>query len=81
MVCLETSFVIDYLRGKENVRIIINKLRENNDTLTIASPSIIELISGIELEEIKKEKEDIIKFLFSIEVLSLENFEQFWPEK
>lgn len=72
MVCLETSFLVDYLRGMENARIIFNKLEDNNEILTVASPTIIELISSAELEETKREKEEIIRLLSSIKVLPLD---------
>ncbi len=72
MVCLETSFLVNYLRGDEKARLILQEFEKNGEILTIASPSIIELISGAELEEIKKEKEEIIKLLSSLIILPLD---------
>ncbi len=72
MVCLETSFLVSYLRGDEKARLIWQKFERRGEVLTIASPSIIELISGAELEEIKKEKEEIIGLLSSLIILPLD---------
>src|SRR3989344_1839770 len=72
MVCLETSFMVDFLRGKEEARIFLEKMLEKREVPTITAPTIMELISGAEPEESKREKKEIINLLFSLIVLPLD---------
>ena len=72
MVCLETSFIIDFLRGKENARIFLKKLGESRDIATITAPTIMEIISGAELEESKREKKEILNLLNTLTILPLD---------
>jgi len=51
MVCLDSSIVIDILRGKESVEAIENKFDSSNEEIFIPSPVIIELIRGIYLKD------------------------------
>ena len=74
MVCLDSSIVIDILRGKESVKAIENKFDSSNEEIFIPSPVIIELIRGIYLKDAIrniKEKEEINNFLYSFVVLDL----------
>ena len=64
MVCLETSFIIDILRGSEKARILKDRLEKNNSALFIPSPVVMELISGAHLSDRPdSEKEKIKQFL------------------
>ena len=72
MVCLETSFIIDFLRGKENARIFLKRLGERRDIATITTPTIMEIISGAELEESKREKKEILNLLNTLTILPLD---------
>jgi tRNA(fMet)-specific endonuclease VapC len=61
---LDTSFIIDVLRGEETALKKLQKLEENNEPLNITSISIFELWSGIEQSvKSKKEKEKIEEVL------------------
>ena len=76
MVCLDSSIVIDILRGKESVEAIENKFDSSNEEIFIPSPVIIELIRGIYLKDAirnikEEEKEEINNFLYSFVVLDL----------
>lgn len=77
MVCLDTSFLIDVIKGKENVKDLEKELIKRGVILTIASPSIVELFRGLYLKanlkyinenEIKKINEIISSFI----ILSLD---------
>ena len=68
MVCLDSSFVIDLFRRDSLAVDYLNKL-EATGKITIASPAIFELISPANLNQNKKEKENLISFISSIEVL------------
>ena len=74
MVCLDTDFLIDVIKGKLDER--FSSILDGDESIKIASPSIIELIKGLHLERnlrnIKKgEIEKIDKVLNSITVLDL----------
>ena len=73
MVCLETSFLVDILRGKEQARQLLENLEKGRDALTIASPSIMELVNGAILNpKVKNEKDKVISFLSSFSVLTFD---------
>jgi tRNA(fMet)-specific endonuclease VapC len=73
MVCLETTLLIDALRGKEEARQLLDSIDRSSDMATIASPSIMELISGAILNpKVREEKEKVIEFLSSFVVLDLD---------
>ena len=66
------SALIDFLRGKENARIFLKKLGESRDIATITAPTIMEIISGAELEESKREKKEILNLLNTLTILPLD---------
>ena len=77
MVCLDTSFLIDMIRGKEEVIKLEEEIEKKEEVITIAAPSIMELFRGlyitanlknIDEEEIKK----IDGILSSIIILNLD---------
>ncbi len=73
MVCFDTSFVIDFLRGdKEAISKVVN-FKEMGQIMSIASPTLIELVSSAQLG-IKKnqEKNKILRFVSSVNVLPLD---------
>jgi len=71
MVCLETTFLIDILKGDPGVKDIMNSLERN--ILLPASPSVMELWSGALLADLpEKEKEKIGSLLESLAVLPLD---------
>ncbi len=77
MVCLDSSVVIDILRGKESVEEIEKKFDSSNEEVFIPSPVIIEIIRGIYLKDSIKnikenEKDKISEFLSSFGVLDLD---------
>ena len=72
MVCIDTSFIIDLFRGQSFAKSEMAKLEANDEIVSVASPTIMELISNATLNENKKEKEEIIKFLSSVIILNLE---------
>lgn len=73
MVCLDTSFLIDLLKGKEEVRILKEETDKNNYPVTIASPSIIELIKGLKIGKVREDEEEKVNdLIFSLTVLNLD---------
>lgn len=78
MVCLDTSFIIDLLRGEEKAKDIKNELNKKNELITITSPSIIELITGANLSSAsEKEKEKINEFLSFTTIFNLDRTSSF----
>lgn len=72
MVCLETSFLVDLIRGKKEVESLFEQLIESEEIITIASPSLMEVMSTASLNKKKNEKEEIISILSSIIILPLD---------
>jgi len=73
MVCLDTSFAIDILRGNEEAREILDLLISNRESISITTISIMELIGGLySSPKLKKEKEEIMAFVSSLIVLSFD---------
>ncbi|MBI4162630.1 MAG: PIN domain-containing protein [Candidatus Aenigmarchaeota archaeon] len=72
MACLETTFLIDLLKGKKEIETIKNELDKTESVLAIASPSLMELWSGANFGSIpSREKEKIEMLISSLTVLSL----------
>ncbi|MEK6910611.1 MAG: type II toxin-antitoxin system VapC family toxin [Nanoarchaeota archaeon] len=59
MVFLDTSFVIDYLRGRENARKVYQNFKISGESLNISAIVITELITGAYVS--KKTEEEISK--------------------
>ena len=73
MVCLDTSFIIDLMRDNPQAVNTKQRLEKINESLTIASPTIIELIRGLETIRLgKREKENINEFMNSVATLPLD---------
>ena len=73
MVCLETSFIIDVIRGEEQVSEIEKQLDKGSEAITVAAPTVMELVKGAELSnKPKSEKEKVHNFLSSLIILNLD---------
>jgi len=77
MACLDSSVIIDILRGRNSAEVIENKLDSADEEIFIPAPVIIELIWGFYLKSSKSnikenEKERIDKFLSSFVILDLD---------
>ena len=70
MVCLDTSFVIDLIRGKSSVESVVKKLDEESNTICIAAVTVMELVKGAYLSDnYSVEKEKIDRILSSFVIL------------
>lgn len=75
MVCLDTTFIIDLIKGKDEITTLENQLYEKNEQLATTAPTVIEIIRGIHLKNItikENEKRKIEELLSSIEILTLD---------
>ncbi len=73
MVCLETTFLIDILRGNPKVKELKDEFDNHGLRITIASPAVMEIWSGAILSgRTLQEKEIIRNLLESTEILSLD---------
>jgi tRNA(fMet)-specific endonuclease VapC len=77
MVCLDSTFVIDVLKGKNAVEDLEEQLDESDIKIKIPSPVIIEIIRSLYLYSTAKniskgEKEKTFEFLSSFEILNLD---------
>ena len=73
MVCLDTSFLIDVLRGEKRAEEIEKRLDEGTEPVKVASPTVMELISGALLSNNPEtEKQKVHQLLSYLIVLSLD---------
>ena len=72
MVCLDTTFVADLLRGSLQAKSIMESLDRGSSPITIASPSVMELIRGANLRTKAEERGKILTMLRSLIILPLE---------
>ena len=73
MVCLDTSFIIDLLKGRNDVKDIMNRLERGSEAVSVTSPTIMELVTGTNLSSrISEEKERIIGFLSGLLTLDFD---------
>lgn len=73
MVCLETTFLIDLLKGKPEILELKNEIDKSESSIAVAAPSIVEIWAGASQANLpKKEKAKINSVLSSIAVLPLD---------
>ena len=73
MACLDTTFLIDLLRGDNSVSNLMEELQKHEEIMSIAAPSVMELWAGACLSNASKvEKEKINELLSSLEILHFE---------
>ncbi len=73
MVCLDTCFIIDILRNNLKAALVKERIEKSSESLTIASPTIIELMRGLESENVREnERERIDSFIKSVTTLPLD---------
>lgn len=77
MVCLDTTFLVDIMRGNNEALKAEEEFSKKGEVLTIASPSLIELFKGLELKSSSKnikenEKTKIYEIISSFPILSLD---------
>jgi len=73
MVCLDTFFIVDILRGNEKIKIILQSLTDGSEAITVTSPSVMELVKGAYLGlNSKREIEGIEGLLLSLVVLDFD---------
>ena len=58
MACLDTSFLIDLLRGRNEVKELNDELYKNEAILSVASPSVMELWCGATLGKTSEEEKE-----------------------
>lgn len=77
MVCLDTTFLVDLLRGDMQARDLDNQFAKQHLTVSVAAPSIMELVKGLHLDTTAQhvtaeECSRIIDILNSLVVLGLD---------
>jgi len=77
MVCLDSSFVIDIIKGLDEAVKREREIDLSNEEITIAAPAITEVIVGLHLNRTKKyssqeEKDKVMKLINSLLVLNLD---------
>lgn len=73
MACLDTTFIIDLLRGKEEISSLKDNLDRTESRLAIAAPSVMELWVGTQLvSKSDEEKAKIDELLHSLIILELD---------
>lgn len=73
MVCLETTFLIDVLRGKKEVLELKDQLDKTETKMSIAAPSVMELWRGaLRSAAVEKEKAKINELIASLVMLQLD---------
>ncbi len=82
MVCLDTTFVIDLLRGDSKARLIAQNFDNSSESVFVTSPSIVEIVDGAFLSfDPNKEVKKIEELLSSIMVLDLNKENAFMAGK
>ena len=64
--------MIDFFRGERNAVKCAKELSENNEVMTLAAPTLLELATGTALAQSSREKEQLSAFLSSVTVLPLD---------
>lgn len=65
MVCLDSTFVIDLLRGKKDVQAIKENLDKTNEPIMITTPTVIEITRCLYLSNVHLNERQKVEGLFS----------------
>lgn len=65
MVCFDTSFIVDFLRGKNETGELLKKLRMRDESLFVTPVTIMELSKGAWLSNNPKEESSKVKNVVS----------------
>ena len=71
-MCLETTFIIDMLRGDPAAARTIEGFRIVGETITVASPTIVEILSNAYRNKNPRERREMEAFCKEVTVLSLD---------
>lgn len=72
MVCLDTSFFVDYIRGRAEAQVFLESLIESGEEISITTPTVFELIQGASLDKSTViEKKRILETVSYLNVLTL----------
>ena len=73
MVCLDTSFIIDLLRGNNKIQSLVRQLGGSSEDISVASPTIVEIVRGLKIGNFREgESEKVNELLSSLNVLNLD---------
>ena len=72
MVCLETTFIIDFLRGIEVAVKLMEKVIETSEPIAIAAPTLVEVATGAALAESHQEEKNLNELLTRLTTLPLD---------
>ncbi|MEK6811187.1 MAG: PIN domain-containing protein [Nanoarchaeota archaeon] len=77
MVCLDSCFIIDIIKGLKEAVKLEQEIDNSNEDVTIATPVITEIIVGLNLTRTKKysspeEKDKVMNLINSLHVLDLD---------
>lgn len=71
MVCLDTSFLIDFIGGDKRAVGVGNNFVDLNMDITVSSISVMELVRGLYTKNVKEgEREKVNELISSLSVLS-----------
>jgi predicted nucleic acid-binding protein len=73
MVCLDTSFIVDFLRGSPGAVDYLAALEKGSEAITTSAATVFELIEAAELSCSEKEKPGIRELVSSLTVLALDS--------
>jgi tRNA(fMet)-specific endonuclease VapC len=73
MVCLETTALVDLLRGKQQAKSMFEEVQRTEDEITIAAPSVMELWTGALLgDNSETEKAKINELISGFRILIMD---------
>ncbi len=72
MTCLETTFLIDLLRGNPAVKEFKSQLDMTESVLTVATPTVMEVWVGACLDFSEPQRQKTLKLLSSLKALPLD---------
>ncbi len=74
MACLDTTFLIDLLRGRKDIKELKDELNKHESNLYVAAPSVMEIWTGANLNDYPEKEKFKIKYL--LESFKVLNFDE-----
>lgn len=71
MVCLDATFLVDFLRGNPALGVALDDWEAKNERVAVSAPALAEIASGVELEQTGRERKLLEKIRSRFVVLPL----------
>lgn len=72
MVCLDTTTMIDFLKGEAKAIAMVQEIEWEGERVSITTPTVLEIVRGLDIKHVTaQEKVMVDEFIDTVRILSL----------